>query len=238
MRVTDGLGATSDATVTVTAAVAISPTTATVAPGEGVSFSGIGGDGTYGFSLAVNNSGSSIDPVTGAYTAGSTAGVTDTVRVTDGLGATADAAVTVNPLTPDVLEVRVAASSDDAEERISGYMKRTSGDLELVFDKTHHQTVGMRFNGVTIPPGATILDASVQFQADEVNTVATTVTIQGEATDNASTFIQSSGNITSRPRTTAAWATGRRERHHLYTDLSGKRSSRGMFSKNSAAKGP
>ncbi len=101
------------------------------------------------------------------------------------------------------LESQIAASSDDAEERASGSVKLGSSDLELVWDKSD-QTVGLRFNGVDIPQGATILNAFVQFEVDEPSTEATSLTIQGEDADHAATFIDSNGNITSRPRTTAA----------------------------------
>ena len=98
------------------------------------------------------------------------------------------------------LEVRVAASTDDAEEKPSGSMSLTSSDIELVFDGSD-QTVGMRFNAVTIPPGAAITNAYIQFQVDEANSEATSLVIEGEATDNATTFSGSSGNISSRSRT-------------------------------------
>ncbi len=81
-----------------------------------------------------------------------------------------------------------------------------SADLELVFDQEGDQTVGLRFNGVMIPAGATILDAYVQFEVDEANTVATTLTVEGEDADNAAAFAASSWNISSRPRTLAAVA--------------------------------
>ena len=100
----------------------------------------------------------------------------------------------------EALEVRVAASTDDAEEKPSGSMSLTSSDLELVFDGSD-QTVGMRFNAVTIPPGAAITNAYVQFQVDEANTEATSLVIEAEATDNATTFSGSNGNISSRSRT-------------------------------------
>ena len=102
-----------------------------------------------------------------------------------------------------VTEIRVSAGSDDAEERVSGSVSLGSSDLELVFDKpaTGDQTVGMRFNAVTIPPGATIVTAYVQFQVDEISSDATSLTIEGEATENATTFSGSSGNISSRSRT-------------------------------------
>ena len=100
------------------------------------------------------------------------------------------------------LEIRLEASSDDAEERDSGKMNLTSADLELVFEGGGDQTVGMRFNGVDIPQGAKILGAYVQFQADEIHTGATELTIQGEDTDHAATFLTSRWNISPRPRTT------------------------------------
>ena len=102
------------------------------------------------------------------------------------------------------VEVRVSASSDDAEERASGSTNLTSSDLELVFDAGGNQTVGLRFNQLAIPQGATILNAHVLFKSDETNSVATSLTIQGEAADNTVTFASTDGNITLRPRTTAA----------------------------------
>lgn len=105
------------------------------------------------------------------------------------------------------IEVRVATGSDDAEQAASGAVSLTSSDLELVLAGTN-QTVGMRFNGLTIPQGATITNAYVQFKGDETGTTATSLTIQGEAANNAPTFTTASSNISSRPRTTAtvAWS--------------------------------
>ncbi len=113
--------------------------------------------------------------------------------------------ITVNPAgTLTTTEVRVSAASDDAEERGSGSVSLGSSDLEFMFDGGADQNaVGMRFNGVNVPPGATIANAYVQFQVDEVNTGVTSLAIQGEATDNALTFSSGSGNISSRPRTGA-----------------------------------
>ncbi len=102
------------------------------------------------------------------------------------------------------IEIRVSASTDDAEEKSGGSVTLTSSDLEFVFDRGGDQTVGMRFNGVDIPQGATILKATVQFEVDEPNTVVTSLTILGEAVDDATTFTSVKGSITSRPRTMAA----------------------------------
>jgi hypothetical protein len=101
------------------------------------------------------------------------------------------------------LEVRVAASSDDAEEASSGSVDLTSSDLELVTDGSKVQTVGMRFPGVTIPPGALVLEAWVQFEVDETSSGATALRIDGEASDDAAPFAKVTRNVSARARTTA-----------------------------------
>ncbi len=100
------------------------------------------------------------------------------------------------------MQAQVAATADDAEEDASGGMSMSSSDLELIYDKGE-QTVGIRFAAVGIPAGATILDASMQFQVDEPSSDATALTIEGEATDHALPFSSSNSNISSRPRTMA-----------------------------------
>ncbi|MES1205573.1 MAG: Ig-like domain-containing protein, partial [Pseudomonadota bacterium] len=94
--VTDLLGNRGTTTVHVGSAVTLSPPVLTVAPGGTGAFSVSGGSGGgYTFSLATNASGGTIDPTTGAYTAGPAGGVTDVVRVTDSLGRFATAQITV-----------------------------------------------------------------------------------------------------------------------------------------------
>ncbi len=106
--------------------------------------------------------------------------------------------------TPQTFEVRVSTGADDAEETLSdGSMNVTSSDLEMIDDGAV-QLVGMRFQGVAIPPGATIINAWIQFQADEVNSEATSLTFEAHDTGSAPGFTTSDGNISSRPRTQAA----------------------------------
>ncbi len=106
---------------------------------------------------------------------------------------------------PTILEVRVATGNDDAEEFVSnGSVNLTSSDVELISDAGNAQLVGMRFTNVTVPGGATISNAYVQFQVDETNTGATSLTIQGQAIDDAPTFTSASTDISSRGRTTAS----------------------------------
>jgi hypothetical protein len=104
----------------------------------------------------------------------------------------------------EAINVRVAASNDDAEEHPSGSTVLTSTDLELVLE-VDVQTVGMRFGNVTVPRGASITSAYVQFQVDEATpSGAAALTIEGELSDNASAFAASARNISARPSTGAA----------------------------------
>ena len=110
---------------------------------------------------------------------------------------------------PVIVETRITASSDDAEEDIStGKVKPGSSDLELGHQNQKNQLVGMRFNGLNIPQGATITNASIQFQTDETHSGVTSLMIEGEATDNALTFTNANANISSRALTGAMidWA--------------------------------
>jgi uncharacterized repeat protein (TIGR01451 family) len=96
VRVTDGVGSTAMSTVSVSAGVSISPTSAAVAPLGTRTFTASGGSGTgLTFSLSINGSGGSINGSTGAYVAGGTANATDVVTVTDSLGNAATSTVTV-----------------------------------------------------------------------------------------------------------------------------------------------
>lgn len=106
---------------------------------------------------------------------------------------------------PDVaaVDVRVAASADDAEESLSGTVNLTSTDLELIRDAVD-QTVGMRFNGISIPPGARILRAHVQFGTDETVNTTATLLIRGQAAVNPPAFTTTAKNISSRVKTTAS----------------------------------
>ena len=123
---------------------------------------------------------------------------TDTVVVT----------VQSAPAGSGTVERTIAISDDDAEESSTGSVNRTSSDLEMVLDGTVTQVVGIRFQNLTIPAGAFITSAYVQFTTDEVKSASTELSISGQASDNAPVFTGTATNISSRPRTTAsvAWA--------------------------------
>ncbi len=108
---------------------------------------------------------------------------------------------------------QVRQSSDDAEERQSdGTVNLTSTDLEVDLDDVGNsgpQYVGMRFQNITIPAGATIDEAYVQFHVDEIEAnVAVTTTFTGEDIDDAPAFTTGTNNISNRTETAASvdWA--------------------------------
>jgi hypothetical protein len=101
---------------------------------------------------------------------------------------------------------RIQAGSDDVEESSSGSMLLNSNDIELVYDtySTGNQIVGLRFNGVSIPKGATVTSAFIQFTADKANLWTCRLTIKGEKTGNAQSFSSTLKNVSNRAKTTAS----------------------------------
>ena len=101
-------------------------------------------------------------------------------------------------------EVRVATGDDDAEEDAAGGVPNlTSSDLELV-DDGGDQEIGIRFTGVTVPVGATIASAYVQFTNDGQtgHTEATNLIFRADVQDNPGTFTIAPNNVTGRTGTT------------------------------------
>ncbi len=136
-----------------------------------------------------------------------------TAKATDNAGAiTTSTAVSINVNaaggTPVVVSKRIVTGMDDVEEGISGAIYTNSSDIELVYDGTTYgnQTIGLRFTGLNIPQGATITKAYIQFTCDEKTTGATSVTIKGEASDNAAAFTTASKNVSNRVKTTSSTA--------------------------------
>jgi beta-lactam-binding protein with PASTA domain len=106
---------------------------------------------------------------------------------------------------PIILQIPLTTGNDDAEEKSDGSITLTSSDLEMLeYDAgPPHQAVGIRFDGVTIPPGATVSGAYIQFVADQTDSVQTDLTIQAHAIGDAPAFTTATNNITDRPVTTA-----------------------------------
>ncbi len=107
---------------------------------------------------------------------------------------------------------RIDGSTDDNEEYIDGaklgQFDEGSSDLEMTTEGGGTQVIGLRFTGVTLPPGATIENAYIQFTPDETNAEPTSLTFHGVAEDNALP-IDGTNKISTRTKTTAstAWNT-------------------------------
>lgn len=106
--------------------------------------------------------------------------------------------------TSGTFEARVIDGDDDGEQSGSS-VGLTSSDLELINDGSD-QTIGIRFRNVTIPNGATITNAYIEFTAKDAGSNSTSLVIKGEDTDNSLVFTTSANNITSRTTTTASIA--------------------------------
>ena len=125
---------------------------------------------------------------------------------------------------------------DAAEEcRDTGEVSFGSTDLELVTDPdtcAGTQQVGIRFQQVYIPHGATLTEAFLVFDVDEACRVGRTcrnagrsdtaltddliVTIAAQSADNAEAFLEEVNNIARRPRTlaTVQWSVPAWEHEH------------------------
>ena len=142
---------------------------------------------------------------------GTTAAIVDTQRVDS---------------EPEVLtaEVVLADGTDDAEEFIdasvrdparwpAGFTFVGSSSLEFTYDPTHgHQVVAVRFDDVPVPAGAHVRSAQVVFTADGDSTGSLAVSVWGERTSDARSFVQDDPEtgtraLSSRPRTeqTVVW---------------------------------
>jgi hypothetical protein len=135
----------------------------------------------------------------------STAG-TYILRLTasDGALASTDSVqITVLPQPPPIDRRIVAASDDTEEEAPTGTISANTSDIEMVTGATA-QIDGLRFTNITVPQGATILNAYIQFEADETQNEVTNLILQGQAADNAPTFTTTAHDVSARPRTTAS----------------------------------
>ena len=93
---------------------------------------------------------------------------------------------------------------DYAEEDLgNGSIDLGSSDLELAFDG-NQQAVGILFGNVSVPQGAVINNAQIQFQTDESFSGTVTLTIVGEEVNNSALFTTSNSNVSSRTPTSSS----------------------------------
>lgn len=103
----------------------------------------------------------------------------------------------------NIVNIRIANGKNDVEENSRGKVYINGDDLELVYDGGL-QTVGLRFTGVKIPSGARIVNAYIQFKADEKSSQAVSLKIRGEASANAPAFTSAARNVSARHKTIKA----------------------------------
>jgi len=101
--------------------------------------------------------------------------------------------------------VKVAASLDDAAEASTGAITSNGEKITV----TAANTVGLRFDNIDIPPGATINSAYLSFASRNANAGTVTLRIQGELAPDPNGFTSASNDITARADTTAvvSWVT-------------------------------
>jgi len=110
---------------------------------------------------------------------------------------------TRNPITPVTVSVKIGAGTDDAEEQDNGTMVLADGDLD--FFQTNTAWLGLRFQSVAIPNGATINSAVVRLTAQNSDTgTPGTADIFCEDVDDATTFTSTASDISNRTTTTAS----------------------------------
>lgn len=106
---------------------------------------------------------------------------------------------------------RVNLGTDDAEERVStgGMTTSQTGTNPIQLTKqgtSNEQIVGVRFQNIQIPQGATIVSSELEFRIRSTNSAAASLTVYGQAVDDAATFAGTNFNISSRAKTTASVA--------------------------------
>ncbi len=99
--------------------------------------------------------------------------------------------------------VRIADGADDAQELDTGEMILNGNVLSLVSTPTpiNVKNVGLRFQDVDIPQGATITSAKIEFTTAATSPGTTSLTFHAEDIDNSPGFLASSNNISSRSLT-------------------------------------
>jgi hypothetical protein len=118
--------------------------------------------------------------------------------LSDSLGNYSFSAGYSNNTVYDSLLVMVSSSSDDCNQKSDGSMNLTEGDLHL-----GQRHVGIRFTSIGVPQGATVTEAYIKFISRNSRTDDTDVVIYAEDVDDASTYSNSSNNLTGRTKTSA-----------------------------------
>ena len=115
------------------------------------------------------------------------------------------AQLVVDFVVPEMVMSQISSGSDDVEESLdnAGAMDVTSSDIELGSedaDGGNNQLAGLRFTNITLPEGAVVSNAYIQFTVDETKgaDAASAYTISVEANANPETYSGDAGSVSSR----------------------------------------
>ncbi len=131
---------------------------------------------------------------------------------TDDEGAATQSNIALINVYQNVVDVQINDEDDDVEERESGSIQKGGSDLELAYDSyvssnygpSGNQHIGLRFQNVGIPAGATVTNAYIQFTADETDEDDVNLTIQGDVSGSAAAFSYAINNVSGRTKTVAS----------------------------------
>lgn len=118
------------------------------------------------------------------------------------------------------LSSRGLANNDDMEQFVSnGNMTPNGNILSLGSENGNKQLVGMRFQGVNIPAGASIISASIDFTAEDSHGEETNLTVVGHAADDSPSIGTNNYYLRDLPKTTASvdWSPESWHIGNLYT---------------------
>jgi len=98
----------------------------------------------------------------------------------------------------NTVETQLKDSFNDAEELPGKRTDVSNFDLDMGYNET---VCGIRFTNVNLPPNVTIIDANIQFTADEIKFNTTDLIFYAEDNAHASEFLPSYNNISDRQKT-------------------------------------
>ncbi|MEM9413977.1 MAG: hypothetical protein AAGA29_00680 [Planctomycetota bacterium] len=129
--------------------------------------------------------------------------------------------------TPETAQVPVIRSTDDGGEGLLGLMATGADSMLIGQDGLVTATAGVRFDDLPVAPGGTVQSAQIQFTSKDSRSDATAISIQAQASDDASPLSLVVFNLSSRSKTTAqavwgpgAWSIDARGAEQLTPDLS------------------
>jgi hypothetical protein len=110
------------------------------------------------------------------------------------------------PSTSGSLRLPLASPDDDIEETADGTIRTGASTRSLDFsvEAGVAQSVGLRFTDVTVPQGAKITRAHIDFRASAADAGALTLTVRGINADNTPRFTTARYNLSQRPTTAAS----------------------------------